>query len=250
MVCNTSVICAVSSQDEGRIELLQQHALNLAQQSVTVQPIYVFENRDSPPQDLPGEWVVSNASLTIYEAWNLALSMCRTPFVMNLNLDDRLHLDAVELLEQQIAAQSADMIGGEWKVCYTQEETNQVYRCSSAEDLPFLPDWPPIKHSATRLGSGTGQRGTYGPATLWRMSVHSTFPRYPYRTADGYRIRGIADCVWWHLLAADATKKLVQLPLIIGNYHSHPETQAEFRYENEWEIIGNDFVINRSIAPL
>ena len=30
-------------------------------------------------------------------------------------------------------------------------------------------------------------------------------------------------------LSSASNKKLLRLPLIIGNYHSHPESQAEFR---------------------
>lgn len=233
----TSVICAVYSKDPDRHSLLESHFNNLRQQSVDVEPIYIFENYDTPPSSLGGEIIICNRLLTIYEAWNIGLSACRTPLVMNLNLDDRLSTDAIEIMEREISNKRADLIGGEWKICYSQEETNSVTNCYPAELVNFLPEWPPQKGVTTRLGSGTGERGTYGPATMWQLSAHIGFPRYPYRTTDDYRIRSVADSLWWNILGSHLNKSLIRLPSIIGNYHSHPNSQAEFRVENEWEIL-------------
>ena len=198
-----------------------------------------------PPSNLEGELLVSSKPLTIYEAWNLALSACRTPLVMNLNLDDRLNIDAIELLENSIIEHDAGLVAGDWKICHSQEEANDVAKCFPAGSIPITPDWPPKIGTTTRIGSGTSHDVTYGPATMWQMSAHLGFPRYPYRTTDDYRIRGIADGVWWRILEEHLQKQMIRLPTIIGNYCSHPDTQAEFRVFNEWGRINN-----LTISPL
>ena len=239
MKTKTSIICAVYSKDPNRSDLIKNHYLNLKSQSVDVEPIYIFENSDSPPPDLGGEIIISNKLQTIYEAWNLGLSACRTPLVMNLNLDDRLNLDAIELLERTLINNNGDLIGGDWKICYSQDETDDIENCYAAERISFLPSWPPMVSSKTRLGSGTGERGTYGPSTMWKLSTHIGFPRYPYRTTDDYRIKGVADSLWWNILKTHLNKNLIRLPSIIGNYFSHPDSQAEFRVANEWDLLKN-----------
>jgi hypothetical protein len=236
----TTVICAVYSRDPDRAALVRQHAANLRAQTVAVNAIYVFEAGDTPPDNLGFDTIVASRALTIYEAWNVALSMCNTHFVMNLNLDDRLHANAVETLEAEIQKRQVDLVGGDWRICYSQAETDDVRdACYSIEELPFVPQWPPESGAATRLGSGTGERPTYGPATLWRLTAHVRFPRYPYRAADGYRIRTIGDGVWWGLLRQRGNDNLVRIAQVIGNYHSHPQTQAEFRSpaDREWAHV-------------
>jgi hypothetical protein len=152
---------------------------------------------------------------------------------MNLNLDDRLQKDSIEIMEKEIIDKNGDLISGDWKICYSQTETDAIDKCYPAEIIDFLPTWPPESGSKTRLGSGTGHRGTFGPAVMWKVSLHTEFPRYPYRTTDDYRIQSVADAIWWNLLRKNL-KNLIRLPLIIGNYHSHPNFQAEFRTGNEW----------------
>ena len=61
--------------------------------------VYVFDEGDAAPDWLAGSKVSASEALTIYQAWNVALSLVRTPFVMNLNLDDRLAPNAIELLQ-------------------------------------------------------------------------------------------------------------------------------------------------------
>jgi hypothetical protein len=223
----TTIICAVWYQDSQRHSLLQGHRANLDAQSVPLERIYVFENGDQPPKDLIGKALVVSTKLSIYEAWNQALALVRTPYVMNLNLDDRIGADTVEHLQAAIA-QGADLVGGDWKICFSQTETDAVLPCYPAEAVPFVATWPPSPQSATRLGSGTGERGTLGPACMWRMALHLEFPRYPWQFGDGTLIKSIGDLVWWMVLEQNG-KRLVRLPQIIGNYHSHPNEQAEFR---------------------
>lgn len=235
----TTVITAVYSKDPDRHMLLESHAECLRKQTVPVESVYVFDSYDTPPSTIYGEFIISSKPLTIYEAWNAAIAAVRTTFVMNLNLDDRLHSDAVEELERTLEVHGGDLIGGDWRIGYSQEEVNATDLCYPAGNLPRNAWWPPQKGSVVRLGSGIG--GTYGPAVMWRMALHAEFPRYPYRTEDGYRIRGVADAIWWSKLAK-AGKKMMMSPNIIGNYHSHPETQAEFKYLGEWETLKDKVV--------
>ena len=232
-MAEVTVICAVWHKDPNRAALIRGHAANLRRQTVAIDSVYVFDGGDVAPGDLEAETISAKTPLSIYQAWNLALAAARTPFVMNLNLDDRLAPDAIEKLLTAIKDSQSMLVGGDWRICYTQAETDDVdNRCVPARDLPFSPTWPPSPGIKTRLGSGTGERGTYGPATLWRMSAHAKIPRYPWRFTDGSLLNVIGDSVFWSILQhLDAP--LTRLPIVIGNYHSHPSDQAEFRWPDE-----------------
>ena len=86
----STVICSVWHKDPAREQLLRGHMDNLDRQTAPVDRVYVFDGDDQPPKWLTGQVVVVRGGLTIYEAWNVALSLVRTPYVLNLNLDDRL----------------------------------------------------------------------------------------------------------------------------------------------------------------
>jgi hypothetical protein len=225
----TTVICAVWHKDPEREQLLKTHSENVLGQSAPVDLIYVFDGNDRPPDWLAGRKVVAHDALTIYQAWNLALALVETPLVMNLNLDDRLAPDAVARLEMAIIQSGAATVGGDWKICYSQHATDSVTPCYPAETLPFVENWPPAAGTQTRLGSGTGNRATLGPATMWRMDAHIGAPRYPWRLSDGSMLKVAGDAAWWTVIEQHLKKKTVRLPWVIGNYHSHPSTQAEFR---------------------
>ena len=233
----TSVICAVWHGDAKRHERLRGHVENLARQTVPVEPIYVFDGGDEPPAWLDARAISVKEPLTIYQAWNVALSLVGTPLAMNLNLDDRLAPDAVELLEMELQKSRAIAAGGDWKVCYSQAETDRVERCYPAQRLPFVADWPPQRGTHTRLGSGTGERGTLGPATIWRMEAHIGAPRFPWRLLEGSLLRANGDLAWWQLLQSNPNFKILALPAIVGNYYSHPEDQAEFREGDERPLM-------------
>ena len=64
---------------------------------------------------------------------------------------------------------------------------------------------------------------------MWRMDAHLRAPRYPYRMEEGTLLHGAGDVAWWNLLGNHLQRKLVRLPRVIGNYHSHPVDQGEFR---------------------
>lgn len=223
----TTVFCAVWHKDPKRFERLKGHQACLDAQAVPVDRVYVFDGGDQPPEWLKGRIVSFSQPLDLYEAWNVALSVVRTPYVMNLNLDDRLNREAVAVFEQ-VLDQGADLVGGDWQICFSQEETDATGPSLESAKVPFRPEWPPRPGRPTRLGSGTGERGTYGPACAWRMALHEVLPRYPWRFKDGSPIRIIGDSVWWRLLSQQG-KVLKRVPAVLGRYHSHPEDQAEFR---------------------
>ena len=231
MSVRTTVICAVWHQDPRRHQLLAGHGKNLDGQTVAVDRVYVYDNGDEPPKGLAGSAVTATAPLTIYEAWNVALSLVRTPYVMNLNLDDRLAPDAVALLERELDA-GADLAGGDWRLCFSQDETDAVQPCCPAEELPSASEWPPAVAQGTRLGSMDVDTDTFGPACIWRLSLHAEFSRYPWKLDDGTKILIAGDWLWWNALAGSG-KTLVRCPIIIGNYHSHPSEQAEFRHPRD-----------------
>jgi hypothetical protein len=229
-VTDVTVFCAVWHQDPRRRELLLAHRENLRRQSIPVEVLYVFDGGDVPPEDLKAQTIVAGSPLTIYQAWNLALAAVRTPLVMNLNLDDRLALDAVEKLADHLKADDAVLAGGDWRICYSQEETDAVGLCQAVAEIPFSLTCPPAIESPRRLGSGTGERLTFGPATLWRVAVHTKITRYPWRLQDGTLIKSVADAVFWSILSRMGAK-LTRLPMVIGNYHFHPHEQAQYRVQ-------------------
>jgi hypothetical protein len=71
------------------------------------------------------------------------------------------------------------------------------------------------------------------------MEAHLGAPRYPWRFRDGTLLEGSGDLAWWRLLASNPNFKILQLPFIIGNYHSHPVDQAEFRIPDERALLAD-----------
>ncbi len=235
----TTVFCAVWHGDPRRWELLRGHSENLKRQSIPINVVYVFDGGDIPPPWLEGSAVSVREPLSIYQAWNVALSLVKTPLTMNLNLDDRLAINAVELMQNALLQTGAAIVGGDWKICYSQADTDNVTDCQDAAQIPCAFNcWPPTPGTLTRLGTGTGENNSLGPATMWRMDAHFGAPRYPWRFVDGSLISSVADKAWWDLLKQNK-QKAFRIPMVIGNYHSHPTEQAEFRKtpENELSLL-------------
>ena len=124
--------------------------------------------------------------------------------------------DAVELLEGILMRENAALVGGEWKICYSQQETDAVIRAIPLTNLPFARSGRLNPGTRTRLGSGTGERGTLGPATMWRMDTHIGVPRYPWRFPDGSLVKVIGDSCWWTLVTQHLKKKAVGWPTSSG----------------------------------
>jgi hypothetical protein len=233
MSAAVTVFCAVWHQDPNRRALLEGHRENLRRQTVPVEVVYVFDGGDTPPEGLAAQAVVSSEPLTIYHAWNFGIAAARTPLVMNLNLDDRLAPDAVEKMAAELERSGAALVGGDWRICFSRAQTDAVTPCAPVDALPPLSSWPPPPGVPARLGTSR-DGNTRGPATLWRMDVHLTLPRYPWRLSDGQTIKAIGDGVFWELLRQRGFP-LVRLPLIVGNYYSSPREQAEFRHDSDKE---------------
>jgi len=233
-----TVISAVWHQQKHKLDLLRGHMDNLARQSVPVRPIYVFDNGDVPPDWLAGTKISVSDPMGLYEAWNLALAATRTPFVANLNVDDRFSTDGLERMAGTLQSNpNAFLVGGDWVVCHTQEETDAVGPARGVADVPVIASWPPGPETGRRLGIGDGRNmGSMGPACLWRMEAHMALPRYPYRFADGTPIRIIGDLLWWQLLQNRLGKQLARVPLVVGHYRTWPDSQAEFRHPKEAEM--------------
>jgi len=239
-----TVITAVWHEQADKESLLKGHMDNLRRQSVPYRAIYVFDDSDTPPSWLEGTKIVVSDALTVYQAWNVALANVTTPLVMNLNVDDRLAPDAIEVMAR-VFDRDPDvfLVGGDWKVCFDEAETDDVRRSYPLRELPYYSEWPPTPGRRRRLGSGDQPTATYGPACMWRVEAHRRMPRYPYRFADGTYVRIIGDALWWYAIEHYMHKRIVRLPLVIGNYRSAPATQAEFRYSASEERAKRDIAI-------
>ena len=246
-----SVFCAVWHRQSNKLDLLKSHYRNLRQQSLSVRIIYIFDNGDTPPDWLDADCYVFSEPLSIYEAWSAAVAFNTSFYVMNLNLDDRLATNAVELMVGTACASSADLVGGEWLVCFDEGHLGQAFKSPLLLETELKPEWPPRQHPQPhqhprqRIGSGTGERGTFGPATLWRADVIGKY--YPSYFGDGSIIKSIGDSLFWGFLQRK-NLRTIRLPMLIGKYFSSPSDQAEFRPNQDAELLKRYGVSKTSFA--
>lgn len=229
-----TVFCAVWHKQENKLELLRSHWENLKSQSIPVEPCYIFDNGDQPPDWLDAPWHSFADPLTVYQAWAVGVALSQTQYVMNLNMDDRLACDAVRALLGMAKATGAALVGGEWSIRFDTDHLSQRFEMTDLYETAFKPDWPPQPLDNLRLGSGTAERGTYGPSTLW--DVAQTGKPYPTHFGNGDPIRSIGDAIFWELIRARELKML-RLPMVIGRYYSDPDTQAEFRPHADHDLL-------------
>ena len=71
------------------------------------------------------------------------------------------------------------------------------------------------------------------------MEAHIGMPRFPWRLREGTLLRSNADLAWWEILKSNPNFRVLAVPMVIGNYHSHPEGQAEFRYADERDLMSD-----------
>ena len=228
-----TVFCAAWSKEKNKDVLLRSHSLNLRQQTHSIFPLYIFDDGDVP-EDFGMPHVVCLDPLTIYEAWNLAVKLAPTEYVLNLNLDDRLFSNSVALLQDFLEASNSDLVGGEWLIDFALPRQCVDDMRLELSQTNFSPEWPPCATKHLRLGSGTGERGTYGPSTMWRKST--TGQGYPHVFANKEKIKSIGDALFWQSLRK-ASRTLKRIPLLIGVYHSEAPAQAEFRHHNDYEHV-------------
>jgi hypothetical protein len=77
------------------------------------------------------------------------------------------------------------------------------------------------------------------------VEAHVGMPRFPWRLMDGSLIHAAGDLVWWETLIANPKLKTLKIPVVIGNYHSHPGDQAEFRTPDERHLL-----VDPGVSPL
>lgn len=229
-----TVFCAVWHRQKNKLQWLRSHYRNLRAQSLGVRIVYVFDNGDTPPDWLDADVYVFSEPLSIYEAWAAAVAFNDTPYLMNLNIDDRLATNAVELLLGAACASSAVLVGGEWLIRFDDAHCDRAFAAPDLSATVFKGEWPPQKMEGLRLGSGTGERGTFGPATLWNASVIGKY--YPSHFTDGSPVKSMGDAFFWSIITNNKLRA-VRLPLVIGKYLSSPIDQAEFRANDDWELL-------------
>jgi hypothetical protein len=243
-----TVFCAVWHKQPNKLELLKSHWENLKQQSVQVEPCYIFDNGDTAPDWLDAPWHSFSEPLTIYEAWSAGVALARTRYVMNLNMDDRLATNAAEIMLSQLQKHNATLIGGEWIISFDHAFQTQQFPVSEVKQTSFEGAWPPKPledAQPLRLGSGTGERGTFGPATLW--DLNKTGRWYPSYFGTAAPILSIGDSVFWRHVMSQKLR-MARLPLVVGRYYSSPDAQAEFRPHNDEETLRTHGVHKVSFA--
>ncbi|AUQ52901.1 hypothetical protein PhaeoP72_00201 [Phaeobacter inhibens] len=221
-----TVFCAVWHKQPNKLELLRSHWANLKAQSIPVEPCYIFDNGDVAPDWLEAPWYSFDAPLTIYEAWSAATALAQTNYIMNLNMDDRLATNAVQAMVATAAATKSTLVGGEWLVSFDESHLEQEFVVEDLWKTSFVADWPPKAQADLRLGSGTAERGTYGPATLWNLKQVGQW--YPSYFGNQTPIKSIGDSIFWQMLSKNNCK-FTRIPMIVGRYYSDEDSQAEFR---------------------
>jgi len=225
-----TIFCAVWHKQENKLELLRSHWENLKQQTIPVEPCYIFDNGDTAPDWLDAPWHSFSEPLTIYEAWSAAAALTGTRYVMNLNMDDRLAVNGAEILLHNMKSRDLSLVGGEWHICFDSDFQTEPFSAMSADDLQFLPSWPPQPCKNLRLGSGKGERGTFGPATMWDLKKTTSW--YPCYFGNRKPILSIGDSIFWTFLQKN-NHKTGRVTKVIGRYYSSPNAQAEFRPHND-----------------
>lgn len=102
-------------------------------------------------------------------------------------------------------ASSAVLVGGEWLVCFDNSHLEEPFKAPILTASEYEPDWPPKPRDRLRLGSGTGERGTFGPAKLWNSKAIGNY--YPSDFADGSIIKSIGDALFWNMFPAKEPEK-------------------------------------------
>ncbi|CUI01045.1 hypothetical protein [Leisingera aquaemixtae] len=240
-----TVFCAVWHQQPDKLELLRSHWENLKSQSIPVEPCYIFDNGDQAPDWLEAPWHSFSKPLTIYEAWAAGVALAGTRYAMNLNMDDRLATNAVQELSKKAVETRSALVGGDWLICFDKDHLTQEFPVTGYDGTCFVPAWPPRPCEGLRLGSGSGERGTYGAATMWDLEIIGKW--YPTYFGNGEPILSIGDAIFWNLLQGKGLK-MTRLRKVIGRYYSDPNAQAEFRPHKDNELIKSQGLSTRSFA--
>ncbi|WP_255731643.1 glycosyltransferase family 2 protein [Phaeobacter sp. B1627] len=237
-----TVFCAVWHKQADKLDLLRSHWENLKAQSLPVEACYIFDNGDEAPDWLDATWHSFSEPLTIYEAWAAGVALSNTKYTMNLNMDDRLATDAVRMMVSTAEATQSALVAGDWLVSFDKSHLNAEFTVTDLWGTHHSPEWPLMAQPNLRLGSGSGDRGTFGPATLWNLDILGKW--YPTHFNNNTPIQSIGDQIFWKVVLQNK-QKATRLPLIIGRYFSDTNSQAEFRPHND-----NAFLKTYGVNPV
>ena len=231
-----TVFCAVWHQQPNKLDLLRSHWENLKAQSIPVEPCYIFDNGDVAPDWLDAPWHSFSEPLTIYEAWGAGVALSQTKYTMNLNMDDRLATNAARLLVSTAEATGSALVGGDWQVSFDGSHLEAQFDVQDLWGTSFASDWPPMAQPNLRLGSGTGERGTFGPATMWNLDILGKW--YPTYFNNQTPVKSIGDQIFWKVVLQNK-QKMTRLPMVIGRYYSDTKNQAEFRPHQDNKLLND-----------
>jgi hypothetical protein len=223
-----TVVCSAWHKQQHLDQYFRQHSQALLRQTIPVKIIYVCDGGMSLEAPGPGVTMVTvSEGIRTAEAFNLGLALANTPFFATLNIDDFFFRNALEVQVGAMKQIGCDAFYGDWEVRFTTE--GDIERdCFGLEQLRPCLDWPPEKAPGLRLGNGDGQRGTWGPAPIFRTEAIRSVGGFPKTFGDGTPIPTIIDFIVWHRML-EARKTVSRGELVVGSYYSNPETQQEFR---------------------
>lgn len=227
---NVTVFCSVWSKQKNKDILLKAHIKNLKSLNYTVEILYIFDSCDTPPDWFDENFYIIDTKTTIYNAWAIASKLVKTRYILNLNLDDRLSTDSIDILLGALIDNDAALSSGEWLISFVEPLNFSPFHSFDYSITSFQNEWPPKPMNLIRLGSGTGERGTFGPATIWDLEKVGN--DYPFKFDSGKDILSIGDSIFWSTLKF-RNFKMARINKIIGIYYSNPDEQAEFRFDNE-----------------
>jgi glycosyltransferase involved in cell wall biosynthesis len=141
-------------------------------------------------------------NLPLYEAWNLAISLCSCEYVGNWNIDDRKSCESIELLYNAIARTKSDLVYGWTYVSrvpepYCNNDFSEIYPC-----FPYTFDSLLANNSPHCM-------------PLWRKDIHDRYGLFnvEYKCA--------ADTDMWLRLGVNGGK-ITMINHPVGLYYLNP----------------------------
>jgi len=188
---------------------------NLQQQSAPPEIVVVCQDR-SPEHELTLDFMrhtpkarvtmVSTPDVpTIYEAWNLAVSVAQGEFLTSANCDDHLRPTALEVMARELKRHS------KYAVVYGNQEI--VERL----DGPVVGTYDWLEGGLTELLQGC----FVGPMPMWRKSLHTQYGLFD----PGLYIAG--DYEFWLRIASHG-ERFLHIRGIVGTYLKRSDS-AEHR---------------------
>jgi GT2 family glycosyltransferase len=171
--------------------------------------------------------IACDSKVGIYEAWNIAVEKANTPYVINVNTDDRLYPTALIIyLAHAVASPGFDVIYGSYQVV-----SDSSHLCTT--QVKFA---PPHDHRHLL------QDCYCGPFPfLKRQTIVDSGGFNPKFTISG-------DYEMWLRLSKKG-KTLQAIPEVIGSYYENPEGMSTNRESAHWqEHLQQDHVLRITYA--